>query len=197
MRIHPRARSLFVPAALALLAAAAHPALASYGSKPEAPPPTPSSDSQREPGAPPTVREQAQPYFGDAWKDVEKGSAELAAGKSESAQKRFRRALERSRRAVEIDSTFYQAWNLVGYTSRRLGDYPAAFKAYQVAIYLKPDFAQAREYYGEGLVETGDLPGAKQQLAALQKIGDAKLAAELQASIAKYEAAHPPTTSSQ
>jgi tetratricopeptide (TPR) repeat protein len=187
MRIHPRSTLLAV-AALALGATAA---FASYGSKPE-PAPRAENGSNAQPadanGS--SARQQADLWFRDAYKDVEKGSAELADGNAGSAQKKFKRALERSRRATELDSTYYQAWNLVGFTSRKLGDYPAAFAAYAVAIRLKPDFAQAREYLGEGLLETGDLAGARVQLAALVKIGDAGQVADLQAAITKYEAAH-------
>lgn len=187
MRFHPRA------AALALISCClgATVVYASYDSKP-APMPRPESGSTApasETGGL-SPRQQADLWYRDAYKDVEKGSQDLADGKAESAQKKFRRALERSRRATELDSTHYQAWNLVGFTSRKLGDYPAAFAAYTVAIRLKPDYAQAREYYGEGLLETGDLAGARVQLAALEKIGDEAQTAELRDAIAKYQAAH-------
>lgn len=187
MRIHPRTAAL----ALIALALGATVAFADYGSKPPAPPrPEPGSSETPADATDPSPKQQADLWYRDAWKDVEKGSQELAAGRAENAQKKFQRALERSRRATTLDSTHYQAWNLVGFTSRKLGDYPSAFAAYAVAIRLKPDYAQAREYYGEGLLETGDLGGARAQLAALEKIGDAALTAELRGAIAKYVAAH-------
>lgn len=187
MRIHPRTAALV----LIVCFLGATVAFASYDSKP-APMPRPETGSNA-PAAEAgglTPRQQADQWYRDAYKDVEKGSQELAAGKAENAEKKFRRALERSRRATELDSTHYQAWNLVGFTSRKLGDYPSAFTAYKVAIRLKPDYAQAREYYGEGLLETGDLAGARAQLAALEKIGDEEQTADLRSAIAKYEAAH-------
>jgi thioredoxin-like negative regulator of GroEL len=93
--------------------------------------------------------------------------------------------------AVTAPSAGRSAWRpRVDFTSRRLGDYPAAFAAYSVAIRLKPDYAQAREYYGEDLLETGDLAGARRQLAALEKIGDDSQTVELRTAIARYEAAH-------
>lgn len=188
MRIHPR-----IAVVVALFFVCAAPAArASYGSKPDMP--TPSSTSGEAPranGSALSPREQAEAWYRDAYKDVEKGSSEAAAGKADNAKKRFQRALERSRRATELDSTYHQAWNLLGFTSRKLGDYPGSFAAYRVALRLKPDYALAREYYGEGLLETGDLTGAKQQLAALERIGDAAMIRELSAAIAAYEAAHP------
>lgn len=189
MNIRPRAAA-FVLGALVLSAPLAH---ADYGSRPPAPPrpessSSTSSSSSNESGL--TPRQQADQWYRDAYNDVEKGTKEMAAGKTESAQKKFRRALERSRRATELDSTHYEAWNLVGFSSRKLGDYPSAFAAYNVAIRLKPDYAQAREYYGEGLLETGDLAGARRQLAALEKIGDEAMTSELRSAINKYEASH-------
>ena len=188
MRIHPRI-AVVVVSFLVCAAPAVH---ASYGSKPDMPAPASTSgEAPRANGAAQSPREQAEAWYRDAYKDVEKGSSEAAAGKADNAKKRFQRALERSRRSTELDSTYYQAWNLVGFTSRKLGDYPGSFAAYRVALRLKPDYALAREYYGEGLLETGDLAGAKQQLAALERIGDAAMIGELRGAIAAYEAAHP------
>jgi len=187
MRIPTRARTL----ALVALFVSAPIAYADYGSRPPAPPrPDASSSTSPTNESGLTPKQQADQWYRDAYKDVEKGTKELAEGKTESANKKFRRALERSRHATELDSTHHEAWNLVGFTSRKLGDYPSAFAAYKVAIRLKPDYAQAREYYGEGLLETGDLAGARGQLAALEKIGDDAMTAELRTAIAKYEGAH-------
>ena len=187
MRIPTRATTLAL-VALFVTAPLAH---ADYGTRPPAPPrPETSSSTSPTNESGLTPKQQADQWYRDAYKDVEKGTKELAAGKTESAEKKFRRALERSRRATELDSTHHEAWNLVGFTSRKLGDYPSAFAAYTTAIRLKPDYAQAREYYGEGLLETGDLAGARRQLAALEKIGDEAMTAELRTAINKYEASH-------
>jgi tetratricopeptide (TPR) repeat protein len=200
MRSHPRTAAfaffalMGATAAITLLLAAPA-ARASYDSKPEPPArPDRSGGSPQADENGQTPRQQADAWYRDAWKDVEKGTSELADGKAENAQKKFRRALERSRKATELDSTYYQAWNLVGFTSRKLGDYPGAFAAYKVALRLNPNYAQAREYYGEGLLETGDLAGARQQLAALERIGDVGMISDLKSAIAKYEAAHPGTS---
>ena len=173
------------------------PAFADYGGKPSMPVPENSNSMEKpeSPDAPKTPRQQAEAYYRDAYDDVQNGAKELADGKGKPASKHFSRALERSRHAVELDSTYYQAWNLVGFTSRKLGDYPGAFSAYLVALRIKPDFGLAREYYGEGLLETGDVGGAMQQLSWLKKIGELALADELQKSIASYQSAHGDSTS--
>lgn len=175
----------------------ATPALADYGSKPDMPQPargsgeTPNSNDGIQ-----TPRQRAEPYYRDAYDDVMKGNMVLLGGDAKAAEKKFRRALDRCHEAVEIDSTYCEAWNLVGFTSRKLGDYPHSFEAYRVALRQNPGFALAHEYYGEGLLETGDLAGARQQLAALHRIGDQAMITELQDSIDKYTAVHPDSTAS-
>jgi tetratricopeptide (TPR) repeat protein len=186
-----RHRSVLTLLALAVLAT---PAFASYGSKPSLPQPgasTSGAGSEQDAGDAGSQREQADRYYRDAYDDVMKGSQDLAAGRAGPAKRKFQRALERSREAVELDSTRSEAWNLVGFTSRQLGDHPHSFAAYRVALRLKPDFALAREYYGEGLLETGDIDGALEQLAWLRRIGDAEQLADLQAAVDRYRAAHP------
>jgi tetratricopeptide (TPR) repeat protein len=184
-------RSRIVPLVAVLLLAAA-PAFASYGSKPDLPRPTqPESESPASNDGMQTPRQRAEPWYKDAYDDVMHGSKDLEKGNAKSAEKKFRRALEHSREAVAADSTYAEAWNLIGFTSRKLGDYPHSFEAYRVALRLKPDFALAHEYFGEGLLEQGDLAGAREHLAALKRIGDAAMLAELQAAVDKYVAAHP------
>src|SRR5207249_28576 len=146
-------------------------AVADYGSPPPPPQPTqslpvPSPGSAEMPGV--TARHEAERYFSDGYNDAVKAGKDFDKGKKDNATKKYQRARERCQKAVQLDSTYYEAWNLVGFTSRRLGDYPHSFEAYRTALRLKPDFALALEYYGEGLLETGDLAGAKQQLAALR-----------------------------
>ncbi len=39
-----------------------------------------------------------------------------------------------------------EGWNLLGYTSRRLGDYEESLSAYDAALKLQPDYPEAIEY---------------------------------------------------
>jgi tetratricopeptide (TPR) repeat protein len=189
-----RMRFVLFPLTSLLISSAA---LADYGTPP--PPPTqPSSSSSGTRSADGTEltssRKDAERYFADAYDDVVKAGKEADKGKKENAQKKYKRALERCQNAVQLDTTYHEAWNLIGFTSRKLGDYPTSFAAYKVALRLKPDFALAHEYYGEGLLETGDLAGAKEQLVALRASGTPELIAELEGAISKYEARHPETS---
>ena len=60
--------------------------------------------------------------------------------------------------------------NYLGYTNRKTGKYDVALGFYQTALKINPNHKGAHEYLGELYVETKDLPKAKEQLAALEKI---------------------------
>jgi tetratricopeptide (TPR) repeat protein len=78
-------------------------------------------------------------------------------------------ARARFRAAAEADPGMKEAWNLIGYTSRRLGDYEASLKAYDKALALSPDYPEAIEYRAELFVLTGRLEDAKAAHAVLLK----------------------------
>jgi tetratricopeptide (TPR) repeat protein len=95
---------------------------------------------------------------------------EAAKGAPAEVKAAFREARERFRKAVEADPTVKEAWNLIGYTSRRLGEYTESLKAYEQALKLAPDYPEATEYLAELYVETGRLDDAKAAFAKLQKM---------------------------
>ncbi len=139
-----------------------------------------------------TPREQAERLYGDAYDEVAKSREDEQSGKAKNATKRLTRALDRASEAVQLDTTYYQAWNLVGYTSRKLGDYPKSLAAYRTCLRLKPDYAPARQYYGEALAESGDLKGAEAQLAWLRNAKQDALATELDQALAPRRGAAAP-----
>ena len=61
-------------------------------------------------------------------------------------------------------------YNLMGFSLRKLGDYPNALTFYKKALDFDADHKGAREYLGELYVEMGDLPKAREQLAVLTKL---------------------------
>lgn len=63
-----------------------------------------------------------------------------------------------------------QVLNGLGYTNRQLGQFNEAIAYYQQAIALDPDYAEAREYLGEGYVTMGKIELAKEQLAEIRRI---------------------------
>ena len=162
------------------------------GSKPEPPPSQPTTP---QPNAPPSAtsgaRQEAEGIYSIAYEEVAKAKKDLGDGKTKNAVKKFRRALDRGERATALDSTYHEAWNLVGYCARKLGNYDKAFAAYEKCLSLKPDYAPAREYLGEAWLEKNDPAKAREQLARLEQDGAGEDAKTLRDAIQAYEAAHP------
>ncbi len=70
-------------------------------------------------------------------------------------------ALRKFQQAVQFDPKLYQAWNYVGYTHRKLGDYDDALGAYEQALALKPDYPEAIEYRAEAFLALNRIPDAQ------------------------------------
>lgn len=60
------------------------------------------------------------------------------------------------------------AWNLLGYSNRKLGIMDAAAVAYETALKINPGHLGALEYQGEMYVELGKLELARANLEALK-----------------------------
>jgi tetratricopeptide (TPR) repeat protein len=61
-------------------------------------------------------------------------------------------------------------YSLMGFSLRKMGDYPTALTFYKKALDFNADHKGAREYLGELYVDIGDLPKAREQLAVLTKL---------------------------
>lgn len=59
--------------------------------------------------------------------------------------------------------------NYLGYSHRKQGRVLVGLGYYQEALSLSPDYSQAREYMGEAYLQMGNLAGAEQQLAEIEK----------------------------
>lgn len=151
---------------LALIAAVSSAQAAGSSPEPKTPPPsqeTPSSTLPPAPGSSPG-RAEAEKSYAKGWDMAQEAKADLTAGKSESAKKRFGKALKKFQEAAEIDATYYEAWNMVGFCSRKSGNLKRAFEAYEKCLTLNPEYAQAHEYLGEAYLMSGDVKKAKEQL---------------------------------
>ena len=170
-----------------LLAAA--PALASFSgdSKPQ-PSPMPASDPQTTTVTP---RQQAERLYADAYDEVAKAKKDVEAQKRKNADKKFKKAMGRATEATELDTTYHEAWNLVGYCARQLKKYDESIVAYEHALRIKPDYAPAREYLGETYIELDQPDKARQQLAYLKQMNATGEVAELEGKLAAWTAAHP------
>lgn len=58
----------------------------------------------------------------------------------------------------------------LGFANRKLKHYDVAESYYRQALAIAPSHRGANQYYGELMVERGDLPGARKQLVRLEKI---------------------------
>ena len=170
---------------LLLLSFAVTPTFASFSGKPESPPATPAG-STPEASDQKTPRQQAETWYNDAYDDVTKAKDALAAEKPDAkkAEKLFKRAIDRAGRALEFDKGYFEALNLQGFAWRKLGDYEKSLAAYAACLGIQPDYAPAREYYGEALLESGDRAGAEGQLAWLKKLNADDLAKQLETALA-------------
>lgn len=58
----------------------------------------------------------------------------------------------------------------LGFANRKLKNFNSAEQYYQAALAVAPDHRGATEYYGELMVERGDLAGAREKLARLESL---------------------------
>ena len=170
---------------LLLLTFAVTPSLASMSSRPDPPASqpsgtTPAASDQK------TPRQQAESWYNDAYDDVSKAKDALGATKPEpkKAEKLFKRAIDRAGRALEFDKDYFEALNLQGFSFRKLGNYEKSLDAYAACLRIQPDYAPAREYYGEALLESGDREAAEGQLVWLKRLKADDLAKQLELALA-------------
>lgn len=98
-------------------------------------------------------------------------------------------ALKKFARATELQPSMYQSWNYLGYTNRKVGNYEGALVAYDQALRLKPDYAEAIEYRGHAYLGLNRLSEAKDAYLALYS-SNRKLAAQLLAGMQEWIGAH-------
>ena len=88
------------------------------------------------------------------------------------------------------DAKNAEAYNLMGYSYRRLGKADPAFDAYAVALKLNPKHRGANEYLGQTYLLIGDLAKAEAQLKILKDIcgNQCKETVKLRKAIERYNA---------
>ena len=77
-----------------------------------------------------------------------------------------------------------------GFATRKLGQVDAALPYYHKALAIDPSLVTTREYLGEACLAKGDLAGAREQLAEIERRAGraSETYAKLRAEIAAYEA---------
>jgi tetratricopeptide (TPR) repeat protein len=139
--------------------------------------------------SPPSPEEQARGTYNLGVRNVEKADGlSLDAARQTDAKRQakaagkakdlYASALKKFMRATELNPSMHEAWNYVGYTNRKLGNYEAALTAYDRALKLKPGYPEAIEYRGHAYLGLNRLSEAKEAYLALFG-GNRKLAAQL------------------
>jgi tetratricopeptide (TPR) repeat protein len=113
--------------------------------------------------------------------DLEAAQASDGAKKERALREshdRYASALGKFQNCLQIDPQRYEAWNYLGYASRKLGRYDDALSAYDKALALKPGYPDAIEYRGEAYLAVNRLDDARQAYLDLFA-GNRALAAKL------------------
>lgn len=88
-------------------------------------------------------------------------AADRQAPGSKAALDGFREARTKFETAVKADPKAREAWNLIGYTSRRLGEYERSLQAYEKALAIEPNYPEAIEYRAEAYLALRRLEDVK------------------------------------
>ena len=117
--------------------------------------------------------QQAKVLFNDGVRYTERADKKEGSVASLTDEKKRERALKdvksdyttalgKFAQVLRINSRMPEAWNYVGYTSRKLGNYDDALKAYSNALLLRPGYPEAIEYRGEALLAVNKVSDAQQ-----------------------------------
>jgi tetratricopeptide (TPR) repeat protein len=77
-------------------------------------------------------------------------------------QDAYARARTQFQTATQSDPLLAEAWNGLGYSQRKLGDYDTALVSYGRALSLQPGYPEATEYRGEAYLGLNRVNDAKQ-----------------------------------
>lgn len=117
--------------------------------------------------------DQAKATFNSGLASLEKGDSLTAEAASQTSAAERERLLASAREAyaaarkdfesaTQLAPEMPEAWNGLGYTQRKLGDYDAALASYERALTLRPDYVEAIEYRGEAYLGLNRIEDAKQ-----------------------------------
>jgi tetratricopeptide (TPR) repeat protein len=142
--------------------------------------PTPSVEMPR-PSKPRTKKEEARET------DFQKAEYLIKGDKCDEAMPLLQKVVADNPRDAD-------AWNYLGFCSRKLGKKEEALGYYQKALALNPKHKGANEYLGELYLMMGDLAKAEEQLAVLKGIcpSGCEELEDLEADIADYKSKNKP-----
>jgi tetratricopeptide (TPR) repeat protein len=122
---------------------------------------------------PTSPEDQAKSAYNDGVRDVQKADKyQTSANEQTDAKKKdkalreakehYTSALAKFTQAVKLEPRMHEAWNYVGYTNRKLGEYDIALAAYERALALHPGYPEALEYRGEAFLALNRISDAQQ-----------------------------------
>jgi tetratricopeptide (TPR) repeat protein len=116
-------------------------------------------------------------------------SALYADAKARVDAKDYRGAMPILEKVLAKNARNADALNLMGYCSRKLGDFDEALEYYQKALAIDADHVGANEYLGELYLQMKDLPKAEERLKVLiDACNGCEEQEELEEAIADYKA---------
>jgi len=83
---------------------------------------------------------------------------------------RYQEAIEALQRARATFGAHPDVLTYLGFANRKLGHFDIAENYYRQALAAAPNHKGATEYYGEMMIERGDMAGAKRMLAKLDAL---------------------------
>jgi tetratricopeptide (TPR) repeat protein len=105
-------------------------------------------------------------------------------------RKTYQAAVRSQRYAVQKEPSMFQAHSELGYALRKSGDYQAALNAYDKALTLQPNYAEAIEYRAEAYLGLNRMSEAREAYLQLFNGGDSKNAGLLGSAMAKWLEQH-------
>ncbi len=100
---------------------------------------------------------------------VARPGPELAAARALVKEKRWDAAIGALARLTVVEPSA-DAFNLLAFSQRNMGDFRSALENYFRALALDPDHLGALEYLGELYVKTGEMDKARALLARLEQL---------------------------
>lgn len=98
-----------------------------------------------------------------------KNHADYVAAQKAIQSKDYQKAIALLKKVDQAFAENADVLNLLGYSYRKIGDFPVSLKYYQRALKVNPNHRGANEYLGELYLQTGKLAKAQERLAVLDK----------------------------
>jgi len=119
-------------------------------------------------------------------------NTDFSTGRAAIDRKDWAAAISAFEKVVAQDNRNADAFNWLGYASRKSGNLDAAFKYYDSALAIDPKHRGVHEYLGEAYLMAKNLDKAEEQLATLAKLCNSTCEEykDLQQAVVSYKSAN-------